>query len=301
MKTEHFQYLLHVINYGSINKASQKLFLSQQQLSKIISALEEEFHTDILVRTSKGIQLTSEGKLIVERIEPLLNEINSLQELFAEKKYANLDGYLIIYKEPSIVSDKLATLISDIFTIHPQLKINLVESYFSHTLSALEKSQASIGIVHAFEEQLKEIPDELEFIPVLHRVPVVYTASTSNFYKQHNSTSLNALLEEAIIDYSISAQENDFLKALFSNHGTPNIKSSIGNLNSLLEILREGNMLYIGSCPIKHTPTISGISLLPIRDKTTIIQGLIVPKKIKNDPSIAYFIEKYLAFFEKYI
>ena len=111
----------------------------------------------------------------------------------AEKKYANLDGYLIIYKEPSIVSDKLATLISDIFTIHPQLKINLVESYFSHTLSALEKSQASIGIVHAFEEQLKEIPDELEFIPVLHRVPVVYTASTSNFYKQHNSTSLNAL------------------------------------------------------------------------------------------------------------
>ena len=85
MRTEHLQYLLEVIRCGSINKASQKLFLSQQQLSKIISSLEEEFHTPILVRTSKGILVTPEGKLIVEKICPLLDEISALQKDFSAK------------------------------------------------------------------------------------------------------------------------------------------------------------------------------------------------------------------------
>lgn len=144
MRTEHLQYLLDVIHYGSINKASQKLFLSQQQLSKIISSLEEDFHTPILVRTSKGILLTPEGQLIVEKIRPLLAEISTLQKNFSAKSTPNLEGTICIYKEPSIVSDMFAQLIHEILMIHPYIHIKVVESYFSNTVSALKKGMRKL-------------------------------------------------------------------------------------------------------------------------------------------------------------
>lgn len=300
MRTEHLQYLLEVIRCGSINKASQKLFLSQQQLSKIISSLEEEFHTPILVRTSKGILVTPEGKLIVEKICPLLDEISALQKDFSAKSTPNIEGTICIYKEPSIVSDMFAQLIHEILTIQPGIHIKVIESYFCNTLLALEKDEAQIGIVHLLEQQQALIPDKFEFIPVLLRVPAVYAATNSNFCRHHNSTSLKALLNEPLIDYSISNQDNDFLNSLFHAIGTPQIKSSIGNLNSLLDILKEGNFLYIGSSPAKHHPVIPDITVVPIRDKLPIIQGLILPKEFESNPLIQFFLQKYLSFFEKF-
>lgn len=300
MRTEHLQYLLDVIHYGSINKASQKLFLSQQQLSKIISSLEEDFHTPILVRTSKGILLTPEGQLIVEKIRPLLAEISTLQKNFSAKSTPNLEGTICIYKEPSIVSDMFAQLIHEILMIHPYIHIKVVESYFSNTVSALKKGDAQIGIVHLLEQQQNLIPDDLRLIPVLQRMPAAYAATNSNFCRQHNSTSLKALLSEPLIDYSISNQDNDFLNNLFDTVGTPQIKFSIGNLNSLLDILKEGQLLYIGSCPAKHTPIIPDITILPIRDKINIMQGLILPKELENNLLIQFFVQEYLNFFEKF-
>lgn len=300
MKTEHLQYLLDVIYCGSINKASKKLFLSQQQLSKIIASLEDDFHTTILIRNSKGISLTPEGEKIIKTIRPFLSEINHLQKQFQIKNSITLHGTLCIYKEPSIVSDMVAQFLNDFLVLHPNVTVKIVESYLSNTLHALIDNDAQIAIVHLFESQRHSLPDQLTFIPVLIRTPVVYIATNSDFYRSHHSTSLKALLNEPLIDYSISQQENDSLKALFSNVGVPQIKSSIGNLNSLLDVLREGHMLHVGSKPLKHEPSIQGITYLPIRDKITIIQGLLFKKQLNDDALIKAFLEQYLVFFEAF-
>ena len=300
MRTEHLQYLLDVIHCGSINKASKKLFMSQQQLSKIITSLEDEFHTIILTRNSKGIALTAEGEQIVRLIKPFLYELDHLQKSFQAESCTSLKGTICIYKEPSIISDMVAQFLNEFLVKNPNVTVKIVESYFGNTLKALMNNEAQVAIVHLLDSQKKLLPENFMFTPVLSRIPVVYLARDSDFFHTHQSTSLKALLNEPLIDYGISQQENDFFNALFENIGKPHIKSSIGNLNSLLDVLREGHLLYVGSKPLKHDPSSQGITYLPIRDKIIITQGLLFRKHLANEPLIKAFLDQYLFFFETF-
>lgn len=61
MKIEHLYYFLIIAETKSINKAAHKLFISQQQLSRVINGLENDLHTQLLQRNSAGIELTEKG------------------------------------------------------------------------------------------------------------------------------------------------------------------------------------------------------------------------------------------------
>ena len=55
MRVEYLYYFLVVSETKSLNKAANKLFISQQQLSRIVSSLENEFQT----QSSIGRQMMS--------------------------------------------------------------------------------------------------------------------------------------------------------------------------------------------------------------------------------------------------
>ena len=61
MKIEQFRQVIEIFNTGSINRASQNLFLAQSSLSSSIRALERELGKEIFIRTQSGIGLTQFG------------------------------------------------------------------------------------------------------------------------------------------------------------------------------------------------------------------------------------------------
>ena len=65
MKIKQLEYLLEVVECGSISKAAQQLFVSQPSLTKSIMGLEEEYGIQILIRKPRGIELTEEGKRFI--------------------------------------------------------------------------------------------------------------------------------------------------------------------------------------------------------------------------------------------
>ena len=62
MTFEQFKYILEIAKTGSINQASNNLFLSQAALSTSIKNLEEELGQAIFVRNNRGIQTTPFGR-----------------------------------------------------------------------------------------------------------------------------------------------------------------------------------------------------------------------------------------------
>ncbi len=77
-------YIMEIYNYGSINKAAQKLFLSQSSLSSSIRELEHELGIKIFKRSNKGIEVTEDGKEFIAHIRPILE-----QQKIVESYYAN--------------------------------------------------------------------------------------------------------------------------------------------------------------------------------------------------------------------
>ena len=72
----------------NITKVAGRLYISQPSLTKRIQSIEDEFHVKILVRTTKGVQFTPEGELLVEKarlydefLQRTRKEIREMQNL----------------------------------------------------------------------------------------------------------------------------------------------------------------------------------------------------------------------------
>lgn len=72
IKTEQLYYLTQVAKYNSINKAAEKLYMTNAALSTAMKQLEKECGYDILERTYRGVKLTEKGKAVVKLAEQIL-------------------------------------------------------------------------------------------------------------------------------------------------------------------------------------------------------------------------------------
>jgi DNA-binding transcriptional LysR family regulator len=72
MELRHLRYFLVVGELLSFTKASAQLRIAQPALSRRIQDLEDEIGVDLLKRSPRGVSLTAEGKLFLEKTRSLL-------------------------------------------------------------------------------------------------------------------------------------------------------------------------------------------------------------------------------------
>ena len=77
MQIQQLTYFVAIAEQGSINKAAEKLFVTQPNLSKAISNLENELKVRIFNRTNKGVVLTDEGKKLYQYARTIINQIRA--------------------------------------------------------------------------------------------------------------------------------------------------------------------------------------------------------------------------------
>ena len=87
MQIQQLTYFVAIAEQGSINKAAEKLFVTQPNLSKAISNLENELKVRIFNRTNKGVALTDEGKKLYQYARTIINQMELIQGL-SEKEHA---------------------------------------------------------------------------------------------------------------------------------------------------------------------------------------------------------------------
>ena len=62
MTFQQLTYVVEISKCGSINKAANKLFLSQSGISTAIRELEEELGIQFFVRSNRGVEFTPDGR-----------------------------------------------------------------------------------------------------------------------------------------------------------------------------------------------------------------------------------------------
>ena len=80
MELTNLRYFYCVAQIEHITKASEKLHIAQPALSKSIKSLETELGVKLFYRIGRQIKLTDYGKFLKEKLKPILEELNSLQD-----------------------------------------------------------------------------------------------------------------------------------------------------------------------------------------------------------------------------
>ena len=72
MELRHLRYYLAVAEALNFTTAAAKLRVAQPALSRRVQDLEDEIGVDLLRRSPRGVTLTAEGKLFLEKTRHLL-------------------------------------------------------------------------------------------------------------------------------------------------------------------------------------------------------------------------------------
>ncbi|WP_028042678.1 LysR family transcriptional regulator [Candidatus Stoquefichus massiliensis] len=202
MKKEQLRNFIEVVDCGSINKAAEKLYISQPNLSRSIHALEEEMGKELLKRTNRGVTLTPTGQLLYYYARSILNQFQVLErlknlseEVLHRKLSVSVDSIFLkddfileFYKymdsaetEIHIIETTAEEVLDNVSNIKSELGITILNDYqlniFKKMADAKEVSIHILGqgplYVHVNEKHplaLKEIIDaeELCIYPYIH-------------------------------------------------------------------------------------------------------------------------------------
>ena len=95
MNLKQLEYVVEISRSGSINKAAQNLYLAQPSLSASVRQLEQELGFSIFRRKNSGIELTSEGKLMLLSAKLIMEEadrIRRIPTLFDSQRNLSISG-----------------------------------------------------------------------------------------------------------------------------------------------------------------------------------------------------------------
>ena len=72
---ELYKVFYYVATSLSFSDASKQLYISQSAVSQSIKTLEKKLEQPLFIRSTKKVQLTPAGKLLLKHIEPAMNLI----------------------------------------------------------------------------------------------------------------------------------------------------------------------------------------------------------------------------------
>jgi DNA-binding transcriptional LysR family regulator len=132
---------------GSITKASEQLFMSQPALSKRIQHLEEEFGVKLILRSSKGIEFTSEGEHIVAYANEMLIRLQETRDTVQNMGAFRVQGVIRIAAPNRFAHRVLPRLISIFSLKNPGIRVHIRNAYTFQILKWLKNEEVHIAFV----------------------------------------------------------------------------------------------------------------------------------------------------------
>ena len=98
-------YLIKVNDYQSISLAAENLHISQPALSQAIKNLEKNLNLTLLNRTYRGVNLTEDGKKVVELAKKAFSYFEEIENLALTQQNSAANDFflddLTIYANPA--------------------------------------------------------------------------------------------------------------------------------------------------------------------------------------------------------
>ena len=140
MELRHLRTIEAVARHRSLTKAGEELFLTQSAVSQQIRRLELELGVDVFRRTSRSVELTAEGRVILGYAERVLAEVDGLH-LELEELTGLLSGQLRIGGVYPTGPYDLYGMLADFRAAHPGVAIHMVENTQEDVLAALRSDE----------------------------------------------------------------------------------------------------------------------------------------------------------------
>lgn len=225
---------VEIANSRNFSETARKLNLSQPALSRSIRILEEMLDQRLFDRTTRSVELTWAGDLLLPVANRLIADFDQAFEKL-EHDFSGREGRLVIGALPSIAAGGLPHCLSRFGTSNPDVEIVLHEGLASTLHAQLIAGSLDFAICTPSEEN-----EELEFFPIFED-PYGVTCRKDDPLAAVQSPDWSVFLDRAFIAMSNGSSIRQVTDDGFARSGhsvTPHFECSY--LASLGQLIATG-------------------------------------------------------------
>ncbi|MDN6177491.1 MAG: LysR family transcriptional regulator [Micrococcaceae bacterium] len=170
MEIRQLRYFVAVAEEMHFNRAAARLLIAQPALSQQIQRLERELKTRLFTRTTRSVELTETGKvLLVAARKVILESEQALRSI--EQAVEGRTGLLRVGFVGSAALNLIPRIVPPLRIQYPGLELELHELTTEQQLGALESGTLDVGIVRDGESLPGITARELTREPLIVALP----------------------------------------------------------------------------------------------------------------------------------
>lgn len=220
MKLQTLQALIYIEEVGSLRAAAQLLHMSQPALSAAIQQLEEELQAPLLVRTKRGVSLTSFGQAFMKHARLIVSESRRAHEEI-EQLRGHWEGNITFATSPAIALGPLPLALDSFAREFPAVTVNVRDGLYPSVSPQLRDGTLDFALTAAHKHDLDA---DLE-AQALHVSDIVIVGE-----REHPKAQATRLAELVDCRWAFSSAPRGpgaIIRDAFERHGLPEPKPGI--------------------------------------------------------------------------
>ena len=231
-----YKVFYHVANTLSFSEASKQLFISQSAVSQSIKVLEKKLNQTLFIRSTKRVQLTPEGEILLKHIEPAINLIQKGENQLLEANTLN-GGQLRIGASDTICRYFLIPYLQQFHIQYPNVHIKVTNQTSIECAHLLESGQVDFIVTNYPNSGLSNS----QTIRTIREFTDVFVANRQHFPLEDKVFTLKELQDYPILMLTRKSTTSEFLHKMFQRSRldlVPEIELSSNDL--LIDLARIG-------------------------------------------------------------
>jgi LysR family transcriptional regulator, cyn operon transcriptional activator len=140
------RYFLEVVRLGSFTKAAESLHVAQPALSVTVKKLEERLGVVLVIRESRQVVPTAEGRILMEHARRVLEQVESAR-LAVEDAIDLKRGDVRVGLPPMFGLAHLPVLLAGFHAKYPGLTVTALEASADETADLLDRGAVDVAIL----------------------------------------------------------------------------------------------------------------------------------------------------------
>ncbi len=227
---ELYKVFYYVATSLSFSEASKQLFISQSAVSQSIKALEKKMGQSLFIRSTKKVQLTPEGEILLRHVEPAINLIQRGENQIMESNSLG-GGQLRIGASDTICRYFLVPYLNRFHKKYPNIHIKVTNQTSTRCVDLLNNGQVDFIVTNFPNSRLNNTNN----IHSIKKFQDIFVASKQHFNAlQEQPLSFAELLNHPIMMLERNSTTSEFLHQLFLQHELDLVPEIELNSNDLL-------------------------------------------------------------------
>ena len=210
---ELYKVFYHVATSLSFSEASKQLYISQSAVSQSIKTLEKKLEQPLFIRSTKKVQLTPAGQVLLKHIEPAMNLIARGENQLLESNTLGL-GQLHIAASDTICRYFLVPYLKEFHKKFPSVPIKVTNATSLGCVDLLEQGKVDIAVTNCPNVRLNQSYIRkmvLDFTDV-------FIANPSYFNLKQQELSFRDLTKYPLLMLDNKSTTSEFMHNLFLSH-----------------------------------------------------------------------------------